>query len=110
MRRIFVAVLLGSMALAAVPAAADSSKNLDLPEAGILLEGIGVDEDSDFIYVSGVNDGGNIYRAEIGDDELELWFDDSGTTGRGIDVDDYGRVFVAGGPTGPSECCRPMEP
>lgn len=93
--------LVFALLLVGLPAAgADSSKNFDLPATGILLEGIGLDDDADVIYVSGVNDGGDIYRGELGTNELELWVDSSGTTGRGIDVDEQGRVFVAGGPTG----------
>jgi sugar lactone lactonase YvrE len=66
----------------------------------VLLEGIGIDERAGLVYVSGVNDGGDIYRGRLGDEQLERWVDASGTTGRGIDVDSAGRVYVAGGPTG----------
>ena len=75
----------------------------DLPETGILLEGIGYDRRADVIYVSGVNDGGRIYRADVGSGALQVWQPgntDGRTTARGIDVDRDGRVFVAGGPTG----------
>ncbi len=75
-------------------------QGFDLPTEGLLLEGIGVDRETQVFYVSGVNDGGDIYRGRVGSEDLELWFDDNGTTGRGIDVDSQGRVFVAGGPTG----------
>lgn len=76
------------------------SVDYDLPVGGVLLEGIGLAGDGDTFYVSGVNDGGDVYRGEVGEEELELWHDASGTTGRGIDVDRKGRVYVAGGPTG----------
>lgn len=81
----------------------DDADAYDLPEAGILLEGIGYDRRAEVIYVSGVNDGGRIYRAEVGSSRLEIWQPgntDGRTTARGIDVDDAGRVYVAGGPTG----------
>ena len=39
-------------------------------------------------YVSGVNDGGDVYRGRLGQPQLERWVDGTGTTGRGIDVDD----------------------
>lgn len=100
MRRITIVLAIALLFVGVPPAAADSSKDFDLPSVGILIEGIGLDDDADIIYVSGVNDGGNIYRGELGENDLELWVDASGTTGRGIDVDDSGRVFVAGGPTG----------
>lgn len=75
----------------------------DLPAAGILLEGIGYDPQREIFYVSGVNDGGRIYRGRIGEEALEVWQPggvDGRTTARGIDVDGAGRVFVAGGPSG----------
>lgn len=75
----------------------------DLPAAGILLEGIGYDKQRETFYVSGVNDGGRIYRGRIGEEALEVWLPggvDGRTTARGIDVDDMGRVFIAGGPSG----------
>jgi Cu-Zn family superoxide dismutase len=75
----------------------------DLPADGILLEGIGYDETRDTFYVSGVNDGGRIYRGRTGVEQLEVWLPggvDGRTTARGIDTDDMGRVFIAGGPSG----------
>lgn len=75
----------------------------DLPAAGILLEGIGYDKQRETVYVSGVNDGGRIYRGRIQEEALEVWLPggvDGRTTARGIDVDDMGRVFIAGGPSG----------
>lgn len=91
-----------ALVLGVVPGSAAQARSVDydLPQSGILLEGIGLAGDGDTFYVSGVNDGGNIYRGEVGEEALELWYDGTGTTGRGIDVDDEGRVFVAGGPTG----------
>lgn len=53
--------------------------------------------------MSGVNDGGRIYRGRIGEEALEVWQPggvDGRTTARGIDVDGAGRVFVAGAPSG----------
>lgn len=75
----------------------------DLPAPGLLLEGIGYDPKRETFYVSGVNDGGRIYRGRIGEPALEVWQPggiDGRSTARGIDVDDLGRVFVAGGPSG----------
>ncbi len=80
-----------------------SSFGYDLPAAGILLEGIGYDKQRETFYVSGVNDGGRIYRGRINEEALEVWLPggvDGRTTARGIDVDDMGRVYIAGGPSG----------
>lgn len=85
------------------PSHHSSSFGYDLPAAGILLEGIGYDKQRETFYVSGVNDGGRIYRGRIGEEALEVWLPggvDGRTTARGIDVDDLGRVFIAGGPSG----------
>lgn len=89
--------------IAPVGASSPDDNTYDLPAAGVLLEGIGYDDDADVIYVSGVNDGGRIYRAEVGSGRLAIWQPgntDGRTTARGIDVDEDGNVFVAGGPSG----------
>jgi Cu-Zn family superoxide dismutase len=85
------------------PSGNDTSFGYDLPAAGILLEGIGYDKQRETFYVSGVNDGGRIYRGRVHEEALEVWLPggvDGRTTARGIDVDDAGRVFIAGGPSG----------
>lgn len=105
--------LVASLAMAAPMASAEPGHSghadhraefgYDLPAAGILLEGIGYDPQREIFYVSGVNDGGRIYRGRIGEEPLEVWQPgsvDGRTTARGIDVDGMGRVFVAGGPSG----------
>ncbi len=73
----------------------------DLPEAGVYLEGIGVDQRAGYVYVSATNRSGTIYRARIGSPQLSVWVGPrDGDNGRGIAVDGAGRVYVAGGPTG----------
>lgn len=73
----------------------------DLPEAGVYLEGIGVDQRAGYVYVSATNRSGTIYRARIGSPQLSVWVGPrEGDNGRGITVDGAGRVYVAGGPTG----------
>jgi sugar lactone lactonase YvrE len=92
-----------ALGLAAPTAQAQSRFGYDLPSAGILLEGIGYDPQREVFYVSGVNDGGRIYRGRVHEEALEVWQPggvDGRTTARGIDVDSAGRVFVAGGPSG----------
>ncbi len=73
----------------------------DLPEAGVFLEGIGVDHLRKTFYVSATNRDGTIYRGRVGQQSLQVWVGPrAGDNGRGIDVDHHGRVYVAGGPTG----------
>lgn len=98
-----VALLAAPIPARAGPAGNDPSFGYDLPAAGILLEGIGYDAQRETFYVSGVNDGGRIYRGRIHEEALEVWLPggvDGRTTARGIDVDAAGRVFIAGGPSG----------
>ncbi len=77
----------------------DPDAGYDLPAAGVFLEGIGVDERAGLVYVSATNASGTVYRGEVGSGRLEVWQPPTdGDNGRGIDVDDAGRVYVAGGP------------
>jgi Cu-Zn family superoxide dismutase len=100
------ALAAGLCAPAAVATPAASNRGpapaaYDLPTDGIRLEGIGVDRRSGAIYVSATNQDGTIYRALPGTDQLRVWVGaQAGANGRGIAVDDAGRVFVAGGPSG----------
>lgn len=72
----------------------------DLPEVGVYLEGIGVDESAGLVYVSATNRDGTIYRGDLGSGRLDVWVGPrAGDNGRGIAVDRAGRVFVAGGPS-----------
>ena len=76
-------------------------RDADLPQAGVFLEGIGVDDRAGVFYVSATNQSGAIYRGSTraGDHVLEQWqAPRAGDNGRGIDVDRAGRVYVAGGP------------
>ena len=104
MRKFLVAALLGLLgaAMQTGSAVADSPREqaYDLPESGAFLEGIGVDQKRGAFYVSATNRDGTIYRGELGQQQLELWVGPrAGNNGRGIDVDEAGRVYVAGGPS-----------
>jgi hypothetical protein len=104
MRRFLIAALLGllSVVLHTGSAAADSPRDeaYDLPEAGVFIEGIGVDQERGVFYVSATNRDGTIYRGELGQQQLEVWVGPrAGDNGRGIDVDEAGRIYVAGGPS-----------
>lgn len=94
------ALVLGALVTAGPAAAGPGQPAFDLPEAGVFLEGIGVDRRADLVYVSATNRDGTIYRGRAGSGRLEVWVPPrAGDNGRGIDVDDRGRVFVAGGPS-----------
>jgi sugar lactone lactonase YvrE len=95
--------LLVALALLA-PASASAhprDRDFDLPQAGVYLEGIGVDEHAGVFYVSTTNQSGTIYRGDLRgrDHRLQVWQGPTaGNDGRGIVVDRAGRVYVAGGP------------
>ena len=94
------AIALGAAASPTAGAAA-GDRDADLPQAGVFLEGIGVDHRAGVFYVSATNQSGTLYRGDTRkrDQVLEVWQPPTaGDNGRGIDVDRAGRVYVAGGP------------
>ena len=103
-RRATTAVLGAALAVltSVVGASPAEAKDIghDLPEAGVFLEGIGLDQVTRTFYVSATNRDGTVYRGRVGEERLEVWQGPRpGDDGRGIDVDDAGRVYVAGGPS-----------
>ncbi len=68
---------------------------------GSRFEGIGLDERTGTFYVSETT-GGEISRGNIRRDAAQPWLDGNGTDGRftarGITVDRFGQVYIAGGP------------
>jgi sugar lactone lactonase YvrE len=65
---------------------------------GFQPEGIAVGEDTTF-YVGSIPTG-EIFRGDLATGEGGILVDDPGRAAIGIDVDELGRLFVAGGPTG----------
>ena len=106
MRRTYLSAAVVAVSLivawaASAGAASKGDRDADLPQAGVFLEGIGVDARAGRFYVSATNQSGAIYRGDTRrrDQVLELWQPPTaGNNGRGIDVDRAGRVYVAGGP------------
>ncbi len=99
-RRVAVVVAVTALFTAAALPAEATTGGYDLPEAGVYLEGIGVDHRARAVYVSATNRDGTIYRGELGSGSLSVWVGPrAGDNGRGIAVDDAGRVYVAGGPS-----------
>ena len=83
----------------AIPAAAATHRpdSIDLP-TGFQPEGIDVGP-GEVAYVGSLADG-SIYRADLRTGEGEVFSPAVGTPSVGLEVDDRGRIFVAGGPTG----------
>src|SRR5215211_3847360 len=77
MRKLLVAALLGLLGIGvntgAATAQSQRDEAYDLPEAGVFLEGIGVDQRRGVFYVSATNRDGTIYRGELGQQQLEVW-------------------------------------
>ncbi len=102
LRRVFAPALAAAAMIVVAPAAQASPPDhaYDLPEAGVFLEGIGVDQDAQLVYATATNRDGTIYRGELGSGQLEVWVGPrAGDNGRGVAVDGAGRVYVAGGPS-----------
>ena len=73
-----------------------------LPGANVFPEGIAFDQRTQSVFVSSTTNGA-IFRGGSGDETLEVFLApgaDGRTTAIGLDVDDDGHLFVAGGGTG----------
>lgn len=74
----------------------------ELPGEQVYPEGIAFDAGENVFYVGSTGDG-TIFRGNVDTGEVEV-FSDGGTDGRataiGMDIDDQGRLFVAGGDSG----------
>ena len=99
-RRILLAGL-GAAVLAATAAAAPRPSVYVLPGNAVFPEGIAFDQRSGHFYVSSTSDG-SILRGHVDEPTAGAFI--AGTTGSfssiGLELDDEGRLYAAGGPTG----------
>jgi Cu-Zn family superoxide dismutase len=79
--------------------AADLPDAYPLPGEAVFPEGIALDAEAGVFYVGATN-GGTIFRADIASGEVETFARGTQPTAIGMEVDPYGRLWVAGGPTG----------
>jgi Cu-Zn family superoxide dismutase len=70
-----------------------------LPGEAVFPEGIALDPEAGRFYVGATN-GGTLYRADIASGEVEVFAEGTQPTAIGMEVDPYGRLWVAGGPSG----------
>lgn len=70
-----------------------------LPGDAVFPEGIAIDADARVLYVGSTTDG-TIFRADIDSGEVGVFASGTQPTAIGMTVDPYGRLWVAGGPTG----------
>lgn len=114
-----IALTAGLLPLAAVSLSAPASASAaGRPEAyelsgdagGSRFEGIGADARRGTFFVSEVT-GGEIHRGTAAEAAVSQWLPGDGVDGRytarGIDVDDAGCVYIAGGPNGLNQPDRP---
>jgi sugar lactone lactonase YvrE len=73
-----------------------------LPGDEVFPEGIAFEQSTGYFYVSSTTDG-TVFRGTLDDEMTEVFLpggQDGRTTATGLEVDDNGRLFVAGGGTG----------
>src|SRR5687767_13519454 len=73
-----------------------------IPGSSVFPEGIAFDQRTQSVFVSSTTNGA-IFRGDAGGETLELFLPpgtDGRTTAIGLEVDDDGHLFVAGGGTG----------
>jgi Cu-Zn family superoxide dismutase len=87
------------VAFASVAAAQEPPDPYALPGEAVFPEGIALDGDAGVLYVGSTSDG-TIFRADIASGDVEVFASGSQPTAIGMTLDPYGRLWVAGGPTG----------
>jgi len=88
-----LALSLSSAAAQALPT------SYQLPGEAVFPEGIALGKDADVFYVGATN-GGTVFRADIATGEVRVFASGEQPTAIGMEVDTYGRLWVAGGPSG----------
>ena len=98
-RALAAVTIVTAAALASTALAQDLPDAYPLPGDAVFPEGIAVDAEAGTFYVGATN-GGTLYRADIASGEVEVFAEGTQPTAIGMEVDPYGRLWVAGGPTG----------
>lgn len=98
-RGLAVATAVAAAALASSALAQALPEAYPLPGEAVFPEGIALDGDAGTFYVGATN-GGTLYRADVASGEVEVFAEETQPTAIGMDVDPYGRLWVAGGPSG----------
>lgn len=95
-----VLAAIATLALGLPSAAAQAlPTSYELPGQAIFPEGIALDEDADVFYVGATN-GGTVFRADIATGDVRIFASGEQPTAIGMEVDAYGRLWVAGGQSG----------
>jgi sugar lactone lactonase YvrE len=92
--------LLGPLALTPTASSAQGFPDrIELPD-GFLPEGISIGRAGGPVAYFGSRADGDLYRADLGTGQGEVFSQGPGTASVGLKVDRAGRIFVAGGPSG----------
>ncbi len=103
LRALAMALPVLALASTAQAEAEEEATVYEIPGETVFPEGIAYDPDSGHFYV-GATDDGTIFRGEPGTAEMEVFVEGDGEdappTAYGMKVDDHGRLWIAGGPSG----------
>lgn len=93
--RTILATLLVTLGAAVVA----QPETYELPGENVFPEGIAVSEDGSTFFVGSTRTG-TIFRGDVESGEVEVLAEGAASTAIGMEVDPYGRLWVAGGQTG----------
>lgn len=94
-----MSTILLTLVLAMLTAAAAQPDTYPLEGDQVFPEGIALSQDGSAFYV-GSTTSGTLYRGDIASGEVEVFAEGAAPTAVGMEVDDHGRLWVAGGMTG----------
>jgi hypothetical protein len=97
-----VLTLLMNLSVWMAASASDMPAAYELPGPDVFPEGIAYQPSQQAFYVSSTTDG-TIFRAELDDPQAKIYLpggQDGRTDARGLHVDPFQRLWIAGGPTG----------